>query len=210
VFYVLVLTGGSILQCKLIADLAHLLGKVFTQLLFFIRLIGIAPQSNFMIAYCIQYTVLLVGVYIMNKNKIALGVLFAVVTAGFVYSQVPLSNQAKQDTNSDIAEKVIKSASMSAAENNMIQTSASDNNHLTASRSEDVQQDVDIIQSKALVSVQNKVKATRQSHEKPADHRSASQPKAHGHENQRRHPEDNSLIPPGEPKKPLSESVGKS
>jgi len=146
----------------------------------------------------------------MNKNKIALGVLFTALIAGFMYSQTPQSNQAKQDTNSDLVEKISKTASESATEDNTIQSSGTDSSDLTASRSEDVQRDVDIIQSKSLASGQQKAKVTTQSHEKPADHRSASQPKAHGHENQRRNPEDNSLIPPGEPKKPISDSTGKS
>jgi len=146
----------------------------------------------------------------MNKNKIAVGVLFTALIAGFMYSQTPQSNQAKKDTNSDLVEKISKTASESATEDNTLQSSGTESKQLTASQSKDAQRSVDIIQNKSIASVQNKTKVTTQSHEKPADHRSASQPKAHGHENQRRNPEDNSLIPPGEPKKPISDSTGKS
>ncbi len=47
--------------------------------------------------------------------------------------------------------------------------------------------------------------------QKPADHASTNQANHHGHEHQqpRRHPEDNSIIPPGEPKKPLPNEQGK-
>jgi len=146
----------------------------------------------------------------MDKNKIALGALFSAVTAGLVYSQIPLSQQDKQDINSGLVEKVGESALVNTAENNTIQTSGIDSRQLTASQSKGVQGSGDIIQSKSLASDQNKTKVAFQSHEKPADHRSASQPKIHGHENQRRNPEDNSLIPPGEPKKPLPDATGKS
>jgi hypothetical protein len=146
----------------------------------------------------------------MNKNKVALGVLFTALAAGFLYSQVPLSNQVKQGTNSDLTEEISKSASVSTTEHITIENSAIDSNQLAASQSKDGEPIADIIQSKYLEMDQNKAKVTTQSHEKPADHRSASQPKAHGHENQRRNPEDNSLIPPGEPKKPISDSAGKS
>jgi hypothetical protein len=146
----------------------------------------------------------------MNKNKVALGVLFTALLAGFLYNQVPLSDQVKQGINSDLTEEISKSASVSTTENNTIENSTIESNQLAVSQSKYVEPIADIIQSKPLESDQNKVKITTQSHEKPADHRSAAQPKAHGHENQRRNPEDNSLIPPGEPKKPISDSAGKS
>ncbi len=47
-------------------------------------------------------------------------------------------------------------------------------------------------------------------HSKPADHDGNRHAKHHGHEHEkvRRHPEDNSIIPPGEPKKPLPKKQG--
>ena len=47
-------------------------------------------------------------------------------------------------------------------------------------------------------------------HNKPADHDGNRQAKHHGHEHEkvRRHPEDNSIIPPGEPKKPVPKQEG--
>ena len=76
---------------------------------------------------------------------------------------------------------------------------------LTPLQSSEVQANAE---SSSATSSKAKDRVVAQSHQLPADHRSASQPKAHGHENQRRHPEDNSLLPPGEPKKPLPTEQG--
>ena len=136
----------------------------------------------------------------MNKNKIALGVLSAVIITGFAYQQMPLSNQDQQGANSNLIEEVNKPTL--ASENVSITTknSSIDSTLLTHPQSNDVQINTDIISAS---SSQTKTRVVVKSPQLPADHHSASQPKAHGHEHQRRHPEDNSLLPPGEPKKPL-------
>ena len=151
----------------------------------------------------------MVGVYKMNKNKIALGVLCAVLVSGFVYQQMSLSSQDQQGTNSNSAEEVDKAILASAVESSSTKTTTTnsgiDRTLLTPLQSSEVQANAE---SSSATSSKAKDRVVAQSHQLPADHRSASQPKAHGHENQRRHPEDNSLLPPGEPKKPLPTEQG--
>ncbi len=163
-----------------------------------------------MIAYCIQYTVLLVGVYKMNKNKIVLGVLCAVLVSGFVYQQIPVSNQDQQGVNSNSAEEVNKATLANAIESSTNKTTTTNSDFdrplLTTPQASEVQANAD---GSLATSSKTNDRVVSQSHQLPADHHSASQPKTHGHENQHRHPEDNSLIPPGEPKKPLPTEQGK-
>ncbi|KGJ91177.1 hypothetical protein [Colwellia psychrerythraea] len=143
----------------------------------------------------------------MNKNKIALGVLCAVLASGFVYQQMSLSNQDQQGTNRSSAEEVNKPTVASAIENSTPTTTHSgiDRPLLAPPQPSDIHVNTD---SSSVTSSKTKDRVVAQSHQLPADHRSASQPKAHGHENQHRHPEDNSLLPPGEPKKPLPTEEG--
>lgn len=159
-----------------------------------------------MIVYCIQYTVY--GINQMNKNKIALGVLSVVITAGLIYSQLPLSDDAQQISNNNSVEAASKSTVANAVKNTTTKNNRAGSTLLNSTQPNDVQDSAEISASNTLASSQNKKSVIAKSHQQPADHRSASQPKAHGHENQHRHPEDNSLIPPGEPKKPLPNKEG--
>jgi len=61
-----------------------------------------------------------------------------------------------------------------------------------------------------VVTTEPDVRKNERQHNKPADHDGNRQAKHHGHEHEkvRRHPEDNSIIPPGEPKKPLPKQEG--
>jgi hypothetical protein len=138
----------------------------------------------------------------MNKSKIALGVLCVVVTATLVYKQAQSPEQAKQDSISDVVKESrgVPTANLESA--NALPRSSSLSDTVQAQSSEAQNTRVT-----SAVKSQNKSNHLPSTHEQPADHRSASQPKHHGHEHAqpKRHPEDNSIIPPGEPKKPVPE-----
>ena len=148
----------------------------------------------------------------MTKTKVALGILFVGITAGLIYNQIQPANQAQQG-------KGEKTALTSTLESTSINTNEglADSAQLTAAppntmnnSGKNTEGNSDAISAVApSASSQSNAKLLANKHQQPADHRSAQQPKAHGHENQRRHPENNSLIPPGEPKKPLQNPEAK-
>ncbi|MCJ8296237.1 MAG: hypothetical protein MJK15_17700 [Colwellia sp.] len=133
-----------------------------------------------------------------NKTKVALGILFVGITAGLIYNQIQPANQAQQDIGDKTAltstnEGLADSAQLTATPLNTVNNSG-----------QNTEGNSDAISAVALsASSESNARLLANKHQQPADHRSAQQPKAHGHENQHRHPENNSLIPPGEPKKPL-------
>ena len=139
-----------------------------------------------------------------NKTKVALGILFVGITAGLIYNQIQPANQAQQDIGDKTAltstnEGLADSAQLTATPLNTVNNSG-----------QNTEGNSDAISAVALsASSESNARLLANKHQQPADHRSAQQPKAHGHENQRRHPENNSLIPPGEPKKPLPEQETK-
>ena len=142
----------------------------------------------------------------MNKTKVALGILFVGITAGLIYNQMQPGNQAQQGQE----DKTALTSTLVSTSNNK---GLADSVQLTAIPSNAVNsrvQNSDTISSvDSSTSSQNNAIFLENKHQLPADHRSAQQPKHHGHENQRRHPENNALIPPGEPKKPLPEQEAK-
>ncbi|GAW94551.1 MULTISPECIES: hypothetical protein [Colwellia] len=140
----------------------------------------------------------------MNKNKVIFGILFVGIAAGLIYNQIQPANQAqqgKEDTSalsstlvgSSNNEGLVDSALLTATPSNTVNNSGQN----TKGNSDAIHS----LDSSASSEISARVVVNK--HQQPADHRSAQQPKPHGHENQRRHPENNSLIPPGEPKKPL-------
>ena len=136
----------------------------------------------------------------INKTKVVVGILFLGVAAGLIYNQIQPANQAQQDKEDNTA----LTSTLDSSSNN---EGLADNAQLTATPSNTVNNSLQSDDTNSSVdssaSNQKNVSVLANKHQLPADHRSASQPKPHGHEKQRRHPEDNSLIPPGEPKKPL-------
>lgn len=141
----------------------------------------------------------------MNNNKVVLGVICGVIAAGIIYSQAPPSNQINEGEGTELLEEANNGTLSSTTDIATSQNSAIESTLLTLSQQGLGENNTDV-KAVASVSSQAKISVLKHSHQKPADHQSASQPKAHGHENQRRHPEDNSLIPPGEPKKPVLNS----
>ncbi|WP_057832613.1 hypothetical protein [Colwellia sp. TT2012] len=140
----------------------------------------------------------------MNKTKVALAILFVGITAGLIYNQIQPANQAQQGKEDQSAvtstfsggsknEELVDSALLTATPSNIVNKSGQN----TKGNSDAIHS----VDSSASSEISARVLANK--HQQPADHRSAQQPKPHGHENQRRHPENNSLIPPGEPTKPL-------
>ena len=140
----------------------------------------------------------------MNKTKVALGILFVGITAGLIYNQIQPANQ----TQHGIGDKTALTSTLEITSNN---DGLADNAQLTATplntvnnSRKNTEGDSDVISAAApSANSDSNARLLANKHQQPADHRSAQQPKAHGHENQHRHPENNSLIPPGEPKKPL-------
>jgi len=142
----------------------------------------------------------------MNRNKVALGVLCVVVTATLAYNQTQQLGQVKQSSSS-IVLKEENNVSLSASLDSTV------SNSLAPAELKEIQ--LDEIKTTSLSSSVNKQNASNHlpsTYVQPAEHRSARQPKHHGHEHaqQQRHPEDNSIIPPGEPKKPLPEQKDNS
>ncbi|NQZ25946.1 MAG: hypothetical protein HRT55_06485 [Colwellia sp.] len=140
----------------------------------------------------------------MNKTKVALGILFVGITAGLIYNQIQPANQAQHGIED---KKVLTSTLESSSKNDGLadnaQLTATPLNTVNNSR-KNTEGDSDVISAAApSANSDSNARLLANKHQQPADHRSAQQPKAHGHENQHRHPENNSLIPPGEPKKPL-------
>ncbi len=139
----------------------------------------------------------------MNKTAITIGILSLMVTAALVYKQV------QQESNEQAVLEQSGSSTLSLE-------AVNENSDITPSPIE-LAEPV-IIQSSgaqavkvtSLTSKTNTANSAASSHDEPADHRGAAEPKHHGHEHAepRRRPEDNSIIPPGEPKKPLPESKG--
>lgn len=136
----------------------------------------------------------------IQKTKVALGILFVGVIAGLIYNQMKPANQAPQgkedkttltSTLLSTSKVLADSAQLTVTPPNTVNNSAQKNNAISSVESS--------------TSSQNNTKVLANKHQLPADHHNAQQPKHHGHENQRRHPENNSLIPPGEPKKKLPE-----
>ena len=146
----------------------------------------------------------------MNKTKVALGILFVGITAGLIYNQIQPANQAQHG----VEDKTALTSTLESTSNN---DGLADNAQLTATPSntvnssgKNIEGNSDAISAVALsADSQSNARLLANKHQQPADHRSAQQPKAHGHEHQGRHPENNSLIPPGEPKKPLPEQEAK-
>jgi len=143
----------------------------------------------------------------MNKNKIILAVLCVAVTAAVAYQQTRSPEQVQQSTADKVHLGDNQPAPVKGVERVQQERGAAESRQSTASTAASTHRNVNPEAKR-----ENKVSALSQSHDKPADHNSARQPKAHGHEHaqQRRHPEDNSIIPPGEPKKPLPENQGNS
>lgn len=141
----------------------------------------------------------------MNKSKVALGVLCVVVTATLAYNQAKLPEQVQPDENGEV---VIGASDLS-------ESIANTNDTALVSNPADISNFVQVESIEAqTASVSRSAKNKNylgNGLAQPADHRSASQPKHHGHEHdaQQRHPEDNSIIPPGEPNKPLPEQQPK-
>ena len=134
---------------------------------------------------------------IMNKTKVSFGILFVGITAGLIYNQMQPAQQGQQDkttlisTSTSNNKRLADSVQITATPSNIVHNSVQNSDAISS---------VD-----SSTSSQNNARVLTNKHQLPADHRSAQQPKHHGHENQRRHPENNSLIPPGEPKKTLPE-----
>lgn len=142
----------------------------------------------------------------MNRNKVALGVLCVVVTAILAYNQTQQLGPVKQSSSSTVL-KEENNVSLSASLDSTV------NNSLATTELKKIQ--LDGIKTTSLSSSVNKKNSSNHLpsiYVQPADHHSALQPKHHGHEHvqPQRHPEDNSIIPPGEPKKPLPEQKDNS
>jgi hypothetical protein len=147
----------------------------------------------------------------MNKTKVALGVLCVVVTAAFAYDQI--QSQTPEPGLETTNGKVLNNASTrKSTEPTPIERGLDKNTTLSAPPSVPSLGVSNPPVGSPVASSNNKVRVQAQSHNKPADHSGARQPKAHGHEHeqQRRHPEDNSIIPPGEPKKPVPKQENNS
>jgi len=140
----------------------------------------------------------------MNKSKIALVAICVVVTAALAYNQAQLSEHVEQAENDKVLNQIPTSKSIDGTR---LERGAAKNKPLSAPPSipSPIVGNADL--ATPVVKSNDKASVQAQSHNKPADHSGANQPKHHGHEHaqQRRHPEDNSIIPPGEPKKPLPE-----
>ncbi len=158
---------------------------------------------NFYVVYCIQYT----GFCFnwrdnMNQNTVAIGVFGVVVTAALAFNQAQPPEQAQVNSS---GKGVIESTVLSHVNSNAAKVVAS-----LGGPSEPQKEQPTEEQSTKMMTVvksQHNSHNLTSTHEQPADHYSASQPKHHGHEHvkPRRRLEDNSLMPPGEPKKPLPE-----
>ncbi len=143
----------------------------------------------------------------MNKNKVAIGVIVAAIITTLAYNQTQQPEQPEQSSNTESVRDVNKGTLASSSSDRTV-TSPPD----AAERNETQIDEVKTASVSSSVTSQNNRKHLASAHEQPADHSGSSQPKHHGHEHsqQRRHPEDNSIIPPGEPKKPLPEQEDKS
>jgi hypothetical protein len=138
----------------------------------------------------------------MNKSTIVLGVLCVAVTATLVYNQAQLPEQVQQGSSDAVDIGLINPATVKNNTNKIgsVDSSIGTSAQVKVQLTKDPHvSDVSAIKDK------NNHDYLASAHEKPADHRSDTQPKPHGHEHsiQRRNREDNSLIPPGEPKKSL-------
>jgi len=144
----------------------------------------------------------------MNKSKVALGILCVVVTATLAYNQAQSPEQVQLGKNGGV---VIGASdeSESIGSTNYATPAASSVDTSNSVQVESVEAQTASVSGSADNQKNNNFLA--RAHDQPADHRGASQPKHHGHEHvaQQRHPEDNSIRPPGEPKKPLPEQKPK-
>jgi hypothetical protein len=138
----------------------------------------------------------------MNKNKIALGVLCAAIVVGLIYNQDESENDNQQGVNSKILGEGGKSTLTNTLESSTNKDSITESVLLSNTDSAVVQVGNSTSPATSAMISENKSSVQVHEHEQPTDHLSEQQPKAHGHENQRRNREDNSLMPPGEPKKP--------
>ncbi|PKG85367.1 hypothetical protein CXF85_07200 [Colwellia sp. 75C3] len=147
----------------------------------------------------------------MNKNKVLLGVICAAIATGFIYNQQESANESQLGVNSEVIEQSSKSKLTNALDSTTNKESITDGTLVTAVASEELQDDNATSLIIPSISSQQKVSVLSKADNKPSDHFSENQPKHHGHEHdqQKRHPEDNSIIPPGEPKKPLPEQQSK-
>jgi hypothetical protein len=137
------------------------------------------------------------------NNKVVLGVVCAAIVAGLIYNQQESVSEPLLSVDSEILEKVNKSRLANTLESSTNKESTPSNILLTEVQSADFTDDNSASSIASSADSSNQVNVQAQKHEQSADHFSDQQPKAHGHENQRRNREDNSLIPPGEPKKAL-------
>ena len=130
--------------------------------------------------------------------------LCAVVTVAFGYQQM---NSTSVVHKVDVIEQVEKSSSIGIQSSHQEKTAQVDL-HAPSKQSVETNSQIRPERNKeALKASTDKVPMPNiaRQHNKPADHMSANLPEHHGHEHDqpRRHPIDNSIMPPGEPKKPL-------
>jgi len=141
----------------------------------------------------------------MNKTKVALGLTCVVAIAALAYNQI--QTQPLEPVLQVTKGKVLNQAPTKSTEHTRLERGTAENSQLSAPPSIPSPSVGNVPVGTPIVQSNNKASVQARSHNKPADHSGASQPKHHGHEHaqQKRHAEDNSIIPPGEPKKPLPE-----
>jgi len=147
----------------------------------------------------------------MNKTKVALSVVCVVAIAALAYNQA--QTQPPEPVLQATKGEVLNQApTTKGTEHTRLERGSAENTPLSAPPSIPSPGVGNAPVGTPVAKSSNKVRVQTESHNKPADHSGARQPKAHGHEHaqQRRHPEDNSVIPPGEPKKPLPEQKNNS
>ncbi|PKI13042.1 hypothetical protein [Colwellia sp. 12G3] len=147
----------------------------------------------------------------MDKSKVVLGIICAAIVAGLIYNQEESASEIEQGVTSQALEQSNKSTLTNTLESSINKESISEPTLLTGQESVDRQHNSSTSSIVSSKTSQNIVSVLAKTDDKPADHFSDNQPKHHGHEHeqQRRNPEDNSIIPPGEPKKPLPEPQSK-
>lgn len=146
----------------------------------------------------------------MKNSNVVIVLCCIVVTAGLAYNQLSAPEQTNKGTHHSAG---ADDKSLSLTSNTKIEHSLSHSQGNASVDSLPEPKSLNPSAKNTLVNIEAKNQSVQtQNHEKPADHLSASQPKAHGHEHSQhqRHPEDNSIIPPGEPKKPVPEQINKS
>lgn len=141
----------------------------------------------------------------MNKSKVALGIICVVVTATLAYNQAQSPEQVQLGKNGEVVIGASDESESIASTNHATPVASS----VDTSNLEPIEAQTASVSGLSENQKNNNYLA--RAHDQPADHHGATQPKPHGHEHvaQHRHPEDNSIIPPGEPKKPLPEQKPK-